>query len=173
MKTSLLAALAIVICAAAASPAAAQPDDPYAACAATAENSARLACFDATYARERATRAERIEEARERTADEFGLSAAQLRERDGGAAAPAAAAGESREGDSDSVSSTVADVFTDTRGGSVVLLANGQLWSTIPGSTYRGTIRPEWMATVSKVWSGGYRMRFEGKTGFLSVKRLR
>jgi hypothetical protein len=175
MRSAWLAALGSLALLVAAAPTLAQSDDPYAACAATADDGARLVCFDETYARERQGWVERREEARERSADEFGLSTTQVREREARSAQSetvvAAVVGE--EGDVESLSSQVADVFTDARGGSVVLLANGQLWSSIPGSTYRGTIRPEWRVTVTKSWSGGYRMRFEGKTGFLSVKRLR
>lgn len=162
----------------AAPPSLGQSDDPYAPCAATEGDAARLACFDAIYARQRESRTERRVREAERSKAEFGLSSTQIR-------AQEEQLGEAREeaegsqqlaesgADMESVSAQVAEVFTDARGRPVILLGNGQLWSTTSNRSFRGTIRPEWQATVTKSWSGGYRMTFAERSGFLSVRRIR
>lgn len=140
-------------------PAQAQDDDPYAACAAMGDDAARLACFDATYAEQRVVIAER-EEAEEREREEvFGF-----REQD-----------DSLENVEEEVNltATVTEVLQGARRSQVLLLDNGQLWREINGSTMRNRVRDGWVATVERHWSGAYEMRFEGRSGYLRVTRIR
>jgi hypothetical protein len=154
----LLAASAIAL-AALTLPAQAQDDDPYAACAAMSDDAARLACFDATYAEQRVVIAER-EEAEEREREEvFGF-----REQDDAL---------ERAEEDVAITATVAEVLQGARRSQVLLLDNGQLWREINGSTMRNRVRDGWVATIERHWSGAYEMRFEGRSGYLRVTRIR
>ncbi|GMM93328.1 hypothetical protein [Qipengyuania sp. MTN3-11] len=156
----------------------------YDLCAETADDAARLACFDRTYREERESRAARAEAERARLADRFGLSAIQIAEREEEALAEAEAstdplriaaaeqAAQQREEESEVVSE-VTDVFTDESRRPVVLLSNGQVWRATSNRTLRGAPRAGWTATVRQTWSGGYRMTFEEKNGYLGVGRVR
>ncbi|WP_421990287.1 hypothetical protein [Qipengyuania sp.] len=163
-------------------------NDPYATCAALTDDPARLSCFDETYARQKVVIAKREEQERVRTVEDFGLSDIQIRERDAELAAenpPSPDAGSvSTEvvsapvrpadvDDDESITSTVVEVFEDGARRQVVLLANGQLWRETSNSSWRGTIRSGWEATVRKHWSGGYRLKFGNRRGFLGVTRIR
>ncbi len=178
--------------------------DIYARCAQIADDRERLACFDSTYANERAIMAERAETERKVEADGFGLTPKQLRERDdravasplsapagalANANAPAAAPGTAATGTSEStgpaptalanaasdikVVSIVTEVLTDGLGNHVIILENGQMWRSTSNKSFRGRVKAGWKAEVTKVWSGGYRMTFTDKTGFLGVSRMR
>jgi len=140
-------------------PAQAQDDDPYATCAAMGDDAARLACFDATYAEQRVVIAER-QEAEEREREEvFGF-----REEDD--------ALENVE-EEVNLTATVTEVLQGARRSQVLLLDNGQLWREINGSTMRNRVRDGWVATIERHWSGAYEMRFEGRSGYLRVTRIR
>lgn len=167
--------------AALAAPAAAQQADPYADCAATVDDAARLACFDATYQEQIGVRAEaerrRIEE--ERLAEQRRIEEERLAEQ---RAIEAARAEEERriaeyglpdaeEADME-IRSEVLDVFTDGLGKALVTLENGQIWREVGGSSMRNA-PSSGVATVEKHWSGAYTMRFEGRRGFLRVERYR
>lgn len=148
----------------------------YDRCAAIEDDVARLSCFDATYDNERKTRIAVAERERERRADEFGLSAVQIEERD-------EARREARPGsdvqrsamveEKDEITSAVVEVFVDAARRSVILLENGQVWRATSNRTFRGAPRDGWRATVKKNWSGGYRMTFDERSGFLGVSRVR
>lgn len=165
----------------AASPGQAQDDDPYAACAATQDDAARLACFDATFIEQRGVRAEaeqrRIEE--ERTAEQRCIEEERLaRQR----AAEEARLEEERRiaeyGMPDSeeqdmvINAEVQDLFTDSTGRALVTLSNGQIWREVGGSSMRNPLSSG-MASVESHWSGAFTMRFEGRRGFLRVRRYR
>lgn len=140
-------------------PAQAQDDDPYAACAAMADDAARLACFDATYSRQRVVIAER-EVAEEREREEvFGF-----REQDDAL---------ERAEEEVNVTATISEVLQGARRSQVFLLDNGQLWREVSGSTMRNRVRDGWVASISRHWSGAYEMRFEGRSGYLRVERVR
>ncbi len=142
-----------------AAPALAQESDPYAACAVTQDDAARLACFDRTYQVQRAVIAER-EVAEERTREEvFGF-----REDD---------AVLERQEEEITLSATVAEVLRGAGSSQVLLMDNGQLWREIDGSTLRNRVRDGWVATITRHWSGAYEMRFEGRSGYLRVNRVR
>ena len=150
-----LAALALI---ALSVPAQAQ-DDPYADCAATSDDAARLACFDATYARQQVVIAQQ-EEREEREREEvFGF-----REEDDAL---------ERADEEVNVTATVAEVLRGSGRSQVLLLDNGQLWREISGSTLRNRAREGWVATISRHWSGAYEIRFEDRTGYLRVTRIR
>ncbi|MGB3797508.1 MAG: hypothetical protein WA957_14545 [Alteraurantiacibacter sp.] len=139
-------------------PALAQDADPYAACADTRGDAARLACFDRTYQEQRVVIAER-EVVEEQTREEvFGF-----REDD---------AVLEREEEEIALTTTVAEVLQGSRRSQVLLMENGQLWREINGSTLRNRIREGWTATITRHWSGAYEMRFEGRSGYLRVARV-
>ena len=147
-----------VICLA--TPAAAQEaDDPYAACAALADDGERLACFDSTYARQVVVIAEREEQAEQQRDEIFGFRGED--------------AAIEREEEDFSLTATVAEALEGARRSQVLLLDNGQLWREISGSTMRNRVRDGWTATITRHWSGAYEMRFEGRSGYLRVTRIR
>jgi len=163
-------------------PAAAQSgEDPYAACAATADSAARLACFDETHARvaivrasEGESAAERARRAEQRRVDEFGLAAAQREERrDAERAADPVAAADVPEGNGLEITATVTEAFVDGLRRSVLLLDNGQLWREGGDSRMFFVPRAGWQARITQHWSGAYEMRFEGQRGYLRVTRVR
>ena len=150
------AALALL---AATIPAAAQ-DDPYASCAVlTEDDAARLACFDATYTRQQVVQAE---EAAEREAVREEVFGFRRQERE-----------LAQSGDDATITATVAEVLEGARRSQVLLMDNGQLWRESDGSTLRNRVREGWTAQISRHWSGAYEMRFEGRSGYLRVARVR
>ena len=141
-----------------AAPALAQEADPYAACAATQDDAARLACFDRTYQTQRVVIAEReVIEERERE-EIFGF-----REED---------AALEREEEDVSLSATVTEVLQGAQRSQVLLMDNGQLWREVDGSTLRNRVRDGWVANITRHWSGAYEMRFDGRSGYLRVVRM-
>ncbi|QZH75965.1 MAG: hypothetical protein JY451_05145 [Erythrobacter sp.] len=154
--TSRLLALPLLLLFAA--PAAAQ-DDPYAACAAMESDAERLACFDATYARQSVVIAERAEQAAEQREEVFGFRASDENIE--------------RDATDNSVTATVTEILQGARRSQVVLFDNGQLWREIDGSTLRNRVRVGWVGTISRHWSGAYEIRFEEGSGYLRVERMR
>lgn len=162
-------------------PAAAQSgDDPYAACAATPDNAARLACFDETYARNAVVRAaaseteaQRALREEQRRIDEFGLAASMREDRREAQRAANPAAAEETEDDELAITATVTEAFKDGLGRNVLLLDNGQLWREGGDSRMFFAPQPGWQARITRHWSGAYEMRFEGQRGYLRVTRLR
>ncbi len=155
MKVLVALALAAVL----AVPAHAQDEDPYAACAATTDDAARLACFDRTYQAQQVVIAEREEVEEAEREEVFGF-----REED---------AVLEREEEEVALSATVTEVLQGARRSQVLLLDNGQLWREIDGSTLRNRVRDGWVAEITRHWSGAYEMRFEGRSGYLRVTRIR
>ncbi|PLK25213.1 hypothetical protein C0V72_02670 [Porphyrobacter sp. TH134] len=172
----------------------------YAACAQMTDDRERLACFDRTYASETAVIAERAETERRVEAEAFGLTPKQLREREDrakanplpvtssalasaavpvGAPAPApssppvAATAAADTANDTKVISVVAEVLTDGLGNHVIILENGQMWRSTSNKSFRGRVKAGWKAEINKIWSGGFRMTFADKTGFLGVTRMR
>ncbi len=141
-----------------AAPAAAQDEeDPYAACAALAGDTERLACFDATYAEQQVVRAEAEAREEELIEESFGR-----RDED-----------EQIERDDVTVTATVSELLRGSRNSQVILLDNGQLWRETTGSTMRNRMREGWSVTISRHWSGAYEMRVDGRSGYLRVTRVR
>lgn len=134
-------------------------DDPYAACAAMQDDAARLACFDSTYAEQRVVIAEREEAEEARREEVFGFRGEDR-------------AVEEAE-DEEALTVTVTEVLQGARRSQVLLMDNGQLWREIDGSTMRNRVREGWVGTVTRHWSGAYEIRFEGRSGYLRVSRIR
>lgn len=155
-----LCAAAIIACLSA--PAMAQEDDPYAPCAAMTDSAQRLACFDTTYAAQRVVIAERAEATEAERAEVFGF-----REEDRVVERAEETAEEV------TLSGTVAELLQGSGRSRVIRLDNGQLWREVSGSTLRNRPREGWVATISRHWSGVYEMRFEGRSGYLRVARVR
>ncbi|MBH5321168.1 hypothetical protein [Aurantiacibacter sediminis] len=135
-------------------------DNPYADCAAISDDAERLACFDRTYAEQVVVIAEREEAEEERREEVFGF-----REED--------AVFEREEEEEATLTVTVQEVLRGSRRDQVLLMDNGQLWREIDGSTLRNRVREGWTGTVSRHWSGAYEIRFEGRSGYLRVARVR
>lgn len=153
-------------------------DSIYAPCARIVDGAQRLACFDETYARERAVEAERAEALRRQEAENFGLTPAQIREREVrsaelGSNVSAGEPASERDEYGQTIMSPVSEVFKDSLDNYVVLLDNGQVWRSTSNTSWRGRIKPGWNAKIEKIWSGGYRLRFDEKRGYLGVTRLR
>lgn len=154
--------------------------EPFRACGSITEGPARLACFDAALAGADAAQQARQERRRRRTVEDFGLSATQIEERyeselrraerSGGSADDVA---ELAPPEPQEVTSTITETFTDGTQRRVFLLENGQIWREGNNSSLRGRIRIGSTATVSRGGIGGYRLRVEGRTGFISVTRVR
>lgn len=150
---------ALPILALAAVPAAAQ-DNPYAGCAAISDDAERLACFDRTYAEQVVVIAETAEREEAQREEVFGF-----REDD--------AILEQEDAAEETLTVTVQEVLRGSRRDQVLLMDNGQLWREITGSTLRNRVREGWSGTVSRHWSGAYEIRFEGRSGYLRVARVR
>ena len=131
-------------------------DDPYAACAQLADDAARLSCFDATYANRQVAQAEEARAEEARREEVFGL-----RREDAGVVT-----------EDVTVTATVVEVLQDGSRRPVLVLDNGQIWREVGGSTLRNRVRDGWTATIGKHWSGVYEMRFEGRSGYLRVRRM-
>jgi hypothetical protein len=154
-----VAAAATVLVAIAATPVAAQErDDPYARCAAMGENMARLACFDETYASQRVVIAQREEEREAVREEAFGFRDDDLVLE--------------RSPDEITQTTTIAELLQGVGRSQVFLLANGQLWREVSGSTFRNRMREGWTVTITRHWSGAYEMRTEGRPGYLRVERI-
>lgn len=168
----------------AAAPAYAQDDaealEPFRECGAITEGPARLACFDAALAGADAAQVARQERRRRRTVEDFGLSGTQIEERyerevrraesSGGSAGDVA---DLAPPEPESVTSPITETFVDGTRRRVFLLENGQIWREGNNSSLRGRIRVGSTATISRGGIGGYRLRVEGRTGFISVSRVR
>ena len=162
---------------AAAWPGCAFAQDAYDACAAMADDAARLRCFDETHAAQKAQSASRAAEDAARREAEFGLTATQRERRAESEAEQGRAAdtaGEAAaEAEEDTVHSVVAEVFSDAARRPVILLENGQVWRGTSNSNFRRRVRAGWEAEITRSWTGGYRMTFEGQSGYLGVARVR
>ena len=158
-----------------------QIENPYAPCSRIEGDAARLECFDATYARETALAGARAERANNVRIEEFGLSAEQRRERKQDEGVPPAASAQTSEkvvseteGNNEStLTDRVVEIFYDARRRDVILLENGQIWRARANRSFRGRIKAGWTAIIEKSWSGGYRMTFEERSGFISIERVR
>ena len=143
-----------------ATPAAAQDSaNPYAACAAITDNAQRLACFDATYAEQTVVIAEREEAVAAQREEVFGF-----REQDDVI---------ERQPEAAVLTVTVQEILQGNRRSQVLLMDNGQLWREIDGGTLRNRVREGWTGTITRHWSGAYEIRFEGRSGYLRVARMR
>lgn len=143
-----------------ATPAAAQDSaNPYAACAAITDSAQRLACFDATYAEQTVVIAERAEAVAAEREEVFGF-----REQDDVI---------ERQPEAAVLTVTVQEILQGNRRSQVLLMDNGQLWREIDGGTLRNRVREGWTGTITRHWSGAYEIRFEGRSGYLRVARMR
>lgn len=168
--------------------------NPYEPCSRIADNSQRLACFDATYAREVTLRETRAQEAlareeaeRERERENFGLSGAQIEQLEREQREEAVATGEvsqeefarveeeeKREEERDNeIKSTILEVFTDRQRNTVILLENGQIWRATSNRSYRGSIKEGWSITIKRAGFSGYRLTFDDRNGYIGVRRIR
>ena len=180
-RTFLISAAALPLFVAA--PAYADDDDealePFRNCGTITEGPARLACFDEALSGAEAAQQTRRERRRRRTVEDFGLSATQIEERydqelsrvqeSGGDAADVAGLAPPEP---ESVTSVIAETFVDGTRRRVFLFENGQIWREGSNSTLR-RVRVGSTATVSQGGIGGFRLRVEGRTGYISVRRVR
>lgn len=145
--------------------------DPFRACGKITDNTARLACFDQALQTLDQRQAVVRETSREQAEADYGrkkfeTSASSATEKeDARAAAPVSV---------DELKSKIVEVFVqNVTGRHMIVLENGQLWRETSVSSFRGTVRPGMQATISEGAIGGYRMKFEGKSGFLGVTRVK
>ncbi|BBE35736.1 hypothetical protein [Sphingosinicella microcystinivorans] len=145
--------------------------DPFRACGKIANNTDRLSCFDQALQTLDQRQAVVQESSREQAEADYGLkkfetSASKATEKeDTRAAAPVSV---------DGLKSKIVEVFVqNVTGRHMIVLENGQLWRETSVSSFRGTVRPGMEATISEGAIGGYRMKFDGKSGFLGVTRVK
>lgn len=144
---------------------------PYAPCAEIADDSERLACFDATYAREGELLAQRAEAARQESVENFGLSDLQIREREEAERGPDAVTELDEEGQ---IAATVVGVFVNDRSGKrIFTLDNGQIWAEAQVSRMKRNPREGQSVTISKASLGRYQLRVDGRRGVVDVTRMR
>lgn len=143
-------------------------DSPYASCAAIAEDSARLACFDATFAKEDELKAEQAEVAKQEKVETFGLSELDIQRRediDDSASQPA---------EDGQITATVIEIFADRQiGKRLFVLDNGQIWRENQISRMKRNPRVGQTVTISKESLGRFYLRVDGKRGFVDVLRMR
>ena len=147
---------------------------PFTDCGEVTGSAERLACFDAALASlaERRAAVEQREE--EETIASFGLRPEDVSNTDEEIARQSVDATFTADDKGDAtLEATVADVYTSSAGRKALLLTNGQLWREASNSSLRMRPKPGWKAKITKGPFGSYRMRFDGKPGFLSVLRVR
>jgi hypothetical protein len=145
--------------------------EPFRACGKITDNTARLTCFDQALQTLDQRQVVVQEAAREQAEADYGRKKFEASASSGNekgeirAAAPAAV---------DELKSKIAEVFVqNVNGRHMIVLENGQMWRETSVSSFRGTLRPGMEATISEGSIGGYRMKFEGKSGFLGVARVK
>lgn len=151
-------------------PAAAQDDSdsPYARCATIAEDMARLACFDETFANEGARRAEQEAAERKETVENFGLSALQIEERRAASGEPTTLT------ENGQISASVVDIYTDNRSRKrIFVFDNGQIWAETERSRMQRHPRHGAQVTVSEETFGRFRLRVDGRRGYVDVRRVK
>ncbi len=146
-------------------------ESPYAPCARIADNTQRLACFDATFAREGELLAEKAEAERQENVENFGLSTLQIQEREEAENGPNATTQLDEDGQ---IVATVVGVFANDRSGKrIFTLDNGQIWAETQVSRMKRNPREGQDVTIRKASLGRFQLRVEGKRGVVDVRRLR
>lgn len=170
----LLVAAATLTAVMGATPALAQDrgESPYSRCAEIADDTARLACFDETYAREGEILAARAEAERQETVENFGLSELDIQRRaeeESGAASAASQLSEDGQ-----ITATVVEIFADRQlGKRLFVLDNGQIWRETQVSRMRRHPREGATVVISKESLGRFFLRVEGRNGYVDVRRER
>ena len=152
----------------------------YEQCADIADADARLECFDQAVRSNRRDEGDILNSENKDSLDDFGLNADQIDSRRN-AALPAAARGNSVSGgeaaaensEPSVIRSTIAGISINARRREIITLANGQIWKAKSNRSFRGGLENGWEIELRKTWSGGYRMTFKERSGFLSVERIR
>ena len=146
-------------------------ESAYAPCAEIADDMQRLACFDATYAREGEILAQKAEARRQETVENFGLSTLQIQAREEAERGPDAVTELDEEG---RIIATVVGVFVNDRSGKRIFqLDNGQIWAEAQVSRMRRNPREGQEVTISKASFGRYQLRIDGRRGVVDVRRMR
>lgn len=154
----------------AASPAASADSDKWLGsiqkCRSVADDIHRLKCYDELARGIEASATEAKAERSERSADEFGLSTAELEKR-------AAATPDSSDDIVTSISSAIVELFTDAAHRRVFLLANGQVWRETSNSSMKSLLRTDDVVEIKRGGIGGFRLTSKGRSGFIGVSRVR
>lgn len=145
---------------------------PFRTCGKITEDKARLACFDEAVASLDTREAVARESAQERAEAEYGLKEHETARR---TEKPSPDASDVRTRPvMDELQSRVAEVFVqDMTGKHILILENGQMWRETDVSTFRGRPRPGMGVSISKGKIGGYRLKADGKSGFMGVTRIK
>ena len=147
-----------------------QVTSDFEACGEIAADGERLACFDAALAGLSTRKEEAAEQSKVRATEAFGLRENQIEE-------VADVPDLSEEQRSDLIESgvlnlTVLETLTDRAGKRVFIFDNGQIWRETR-SQLRGSIKDGQLVEISKGGIGGYRLRVEGRNGFVAVVRVK
>lgn len=145
--------------------------DPFRACGKIAEDKARLACFDEALQSLDQRQAVVQQTQKEQAEAEYGLKKFETRKQ---AETEKPEVRELGPAGVEELRSRIAEVFVqNVNGRHIVVLENGQMWRQTSVSSFRGTLRAGMEVTISEGAIGGYRMKFEGKSGFLGVTRVK
>lgn len=143
------------------------------------DDAARLACYDAAVIDARRIVEATRERERVRTVEDFGLTGTQidrqeeeLAETDPAEAEALRAERQSRE--PDEIRSTVMEIFSDRRSGKrLFILENGQIWREALVSRMQRNPRVDAEVSITRTRFGGFRMRVDGKKGYVEVRRVK
>lgn len=150
--------------------------DPFRECGAVQDSDARLACFDNALAGLSEAQEEENRRSELLTAETFGMRASAAADADVSAEAvdDTAKAALSKDEDGNYVlTMTIADVFVDKTAKMVILFENGQLWRETGNGNMRGKLRAGWIAEIAPSGFGGYRLKIQGRNGFLGIQRVK
>jgi len=153
--------------------------EPFERCRVIAEDEARLACFDSTLILAKKLALEERDQRRDRTKKDFGLSTLQIERRDDSDAKTDSVAVQERrderaELEPDKIVSKIIDTYTSTRSKKkLFILENGQIWKETSTSTLKRPPKINSNVTISRSGFGGFRMRVEGRSIVLYVKRIK
>ncbi|MBS7669206.1 hypothetical protein [Croceicoccus gelatinilyticus] len=150
--------------------------DPFRECGSIQESDARLACFDEALLALPQAQAEENRRSEQLTAETFGMSERAAAEADVPVEAldQVADTALSKNADGDYILTlTIADVFVDKTSRMVILFENGQLWRETGNGNMRGRLRAGWVAEIEPSGFGGYRLRIQGRNGFMGVLRVK
>ncbi len=141
-------------------------------CGELAEDGARLRCFDALLPKARKTESERRAEVSAANKAEFGLNPSQRNERASREAPEMAARKQAVRQENQRVEAAIAAVDMNQLG-AVFTLDNGQVWQTTSFGRMNTVPRVGQKVLVSSGPLGGYRLKLEGKTAEVGVKRVK
>lgn len=146
--------------------------DEFVRCGDLSEDGARLRCFDALLPKARKSESERRAETTAAAKAEFGLNPSQRNERASREEPEKVARKQAVHQETQRVEAAIAAVDMNQLG-AVFTLDNGQVWQTTSFGRMSTVPRVGQKVLVSSGPLGGYRLKLEGKTAEVGVKRIK